>query len=137
MNTGGLSPLLLNWFFQTKNIFYGTIYKHPGMKISDFDNEHLAPLFAKTLQEKQTCLLMGDFNINLWNADKYSNVSKFCNIFSLNFFVPYILQPKRLEKNSKTLIDFTSLNSIEFNTFSDNFTLLISDHLPHFFPANI
>ena len=49
---------------------------------------------------------------------------------SSHFFAPYILQPTRLKKNSKTLIDNIFLNSIEFDTFSGNLTSLISDYLP-------
>ena len=44
----------------------------------------------------------------------------------------YILQPKRLVKNSKTLIDNIFLNSVEFNTFYGNLTSQISDHIPQF-----
>ena len=42
-------------------------------------------------------------------------------IFCLtNFFAPYILQPKKLVKNSKTLIDIFS-NSIEYLFWQFNF----------------
>ena len=47
------------------------------MKISDFNNEYLTPLPAKILQEEKTCLLMGDFNINLLNTDTDYSVSDF------------------------------------------------------------
>ena len=47
------------------SVICGTIYKHPGMKISDFNKEYLTPLLAKILQEEKTCLLVGDFNVNL------------------------------------------------------------------------
>ena len=62
---------------------------------------------------------------NLLNTDTYHNVSDFYNIISSNIFAPYILQPTRLAKNSKILIDNTFLNSIQFNFFSGNLTLLI------------
>ena len=55
------------------------------MKICDFNNEYLTPLLAKILQEK-TCLLMGDFNINLINTDTNHNVSDFYDILSSDFF---------------------------------------------------
>ena len=89
------------------------------MKICDFNNEYLIPLLAKILQGEKTCLLMGDFNINLLNTDTDHNVSDFydilsilfyqlfqffCSLFS-NFFAPYILQQTRLTKDSKTLTD--------------------------------
>ena len=55
------------------------------MKICDFNNEYLTPLLGKILQEK-TCLLMGDFNINLINTDTNHNVSDFYDILSSDFF---------------------------------------------------
>ena len=75
------------------------------MKIGDFNNEYLTPLLAKILETEKTCLLMGDFNINLLKTDANPNFSDFCDILSSNFFAPYILQPTRLAKVSKTLIE--------------------------------
>ena len=73
-------------------------YKHPGMNISDFNNEYLVPLFAKILQEEKTYLLIVDFNINPLNKNTDPNVSDFYDILSSNFFAPYVLQPTRLAK---------------------------------------
>ena len=101
------------------------------MKKCEFNNEYLKSLLAKILQEEKTYLLMDDFNINFINTDTDYNVSDFYDILSSKFFAPYILQPTRLTKNSKTLID-VFLNSIEFNTFSGNLTSQILDHLPQF-----
>ena len=53
------------------------------MKIGDFNNEYLIPLLPE-IQEEKTCLLMGDFNINLLNTDTNSNVSDFYDIFLRN-----------------------------------------------------
>ena len=47
------------------------------MKISDFNNEYLTPLLAKILQEEKTCLLIGNFSINLLNTGTDYNVSDF------------------------------------------------------------
>ena len=102
------------------------------MKISDFNNEYLTALLAKIPQEENTCLLMCDFNINLLNTDTGPNISDFYDILSSNFFAPYVLQPTMLVKNAKTLIDNIFLNSIEFNSFSDNLISQISDYFPQF-----
>ena len=82
------------------------------MNIKDLmNNEYLTPLLATILQEEKTCLLMGNFNINLLNTDTEANVSKFCYILSSNFFAPYILQPTRLAKALKpSLITFFKFN---------------------------
>ena len=129
---GKLEPTAIELIFPNKkNIICDAIYKHPVMKICEFNNEYLTPLRAKILQEEKTYVLMDDFNINLINTDTDYNVSDFYDILSSKFFAPYILQPTRLTKNSKTLID-VFLNSIEFNTFSGNLTSQILDHLPQF-----
>ena len=70
------------------------------MKISNCNNEYLTLLLSKILQEEKKCLLMGNFSSNLLNTDKDPNVSDFYDIFG-----PNILQPTRLVKKLKTLID--------------------------------
>ena len=82
----------------------------------------MTPLLTNIQKEEKTCMLMGDFNIYLLNAEINTDISE--------IFAPCILQPTRLTKNSKTLIVNIFLNSIEFETFSGNLTSLISDHLP-------
>ena len=75
-------------------------------------------------------MLMGDFNIKLFSTEINTSISEFYNKMSSHFFASYILQPIRLTKNLKVLLDNIFLNSIEFETFSENLTSLISDHLP-------
>ena len=58
---------------------------------------------------------MGDLN-----TDTDHNVSDFYDILSSNFYAPYILQPSRLTKNSKTIINNDFLNPNQFSTFSGN-----------------
>ena len=87
------------------------------MNICDFSIEYLTPLLAKTLQEEKAWLVMPDLNISLLNTYIDHNVSDFYVVLSSNFLDTYILQPIRLAKNSKTLIDNIfkiQLNSIPF-----------------------
>ena len=60
---------------------------------------------------------MGDFNINLLNTETNTYISEFHDNMPFYFFDPYILQPTRLTKNSKTLIDNISQNFTEFDFF--------------------
>ena len=46
---------------------------------------------------------MGDFNTNLLNTETNTYISEFHDNMPFYFFDPYILQPTRLTKNSKTL----------------------------------
>ena len=75
------------------------------MKINHFTENHLTALLNKIIKNDHTCLLMGDFNINLINTDTNQQVSDFFDNMSSHHFAPYILQPTRIAKNSKTLID--------------------------------
>ena len=54
---GRLESTIMELIFPNeKNIICGNIYKHPVMKISDFNNEYLTPPLAKILQEENKCL---------------------------------------------------------------------------------
>ena len=73
---------------------------------------------------------MGDFNIDLLKVETVKNVSNFFNYLFSIFFAPYIIQPSR--PISKTLIDNIFLNTIDYNSFSGNLTIQLSDHLFQF-----
>ena len=77
---------------------------------------------------------MSDFDTIILNTRIEPNVSNFYDILSSNSFAPYLLQPTRLARNSKILVDNIFLNSIEFNTFSGsgNLASQISNHLSQF-----
>ena len=88
-------------FPNKRNMICDFIYKHPNMKISRFNNQYLMPLLTNIQKEEKTCMLTGDFNINLLNTKTNTNVSEFYNNMRSHFFALYILQPPRLTKNSK------------------------------------
>ena len=115
-----------------RNLVLGCVYKHPRMKINEFNENFLDPVLEKIDKERKTCLLMGDFNINLLNIESDKLVSNFYDLMTSRCFAPFILQPTRITEKSKTLIDNIFMNSLEYDTFSGNLTTLISDHLPQF-----
>ena len=116
---GRLESTFIELVFPNKrNMICSCIYKHPSMKISYFNGEYLTPLLTNIQKEEKTCMLMGDFNVNLLNAETSTNISEFYDNMSSHFFAPYILQATGLTKNSKTLLDNISLNFNEFKTFS-------------------
>ena len=112
-------------FLNKLNMICDCIYNHPIRKISCFNNEYLTPLLTNIQKEEKTCMLIGDFSINLLNIETNTNISEFYDNVSFHFFAPYILQPTRLTKDSKTPIDNILLNAIEFETFPGNLTSLI------------
>ena len=56
-------------------------------------------------RENKTCIIMGDFNIDLLKFESHSATDGFLNTLGSNFFQPYILQPTRITDHSATLID--------------------------------
>ena len=131
-SAGNFESIFVEIEFQKKNLVVGCIYRHPNSKISivDFTTNHLEPILHKISKENKQCVLMGDFNINLLKFDVLSSSKHFYNCFSSHFFSPFIPQPSRLVSN--TLIDNIMFNSLEYNTYSGNLLVQISDHLAQF-----
>ena len=75
---------------------------------------------------------MGDFNGNLLDIGNKFEISEFNDAFSSHFVASCILQPTRIVRNSKTLMDNIFLDSIELSSYSGNVTSKISDHLLQF-----
>ena len=67
----------------------GCIYKHHTISQKDF-RELLSPLMYKVLKEKKICYLAGDFNMNLLNLDKDSEIEKYFDLLTDNKFMPLI-----------------------------------------------
>lgn len=116
---------------KNSNIIVGSIYKHPSMDISEFENTHIKPLLEKTSREGKTLILLGDFNINLLKADTEEKISNFLDTLGNNLILPQIILPTRLTTNSKTLIDNIYLSPTKFDKISGNLTVGISDHLTY------
>ena len=84
---GRLESTFIELIFPNKrNMICGCIYKHPSMKVSRFNGEYLTPLLTNIQKEEKTCMLMGDFNINLSNAETNTNISEFYDNMSSHFF---------------------------------------------------
>ena len=102
------------------------------MQTKVFSDEYLISLLSRINKEEKTFLLMGDFNINLLNSDTKPEASEFFDNLPSHFFAPYILQPKRLNKTSKILVDNIVISTLEFGFYSGNFKSQISNHFLQF-----
>ena len=119
-------------FKTRRKIIIGEIYRPPGESVIDF-NQYLQTLLTKLGSENAMCYLLGDFNINLLNANKHNATSEYINCMSSYCFAPLINRPTRVTEHSASLIDNIYTNSIEdlntdsatcgilFNDISDNF----------------
>jgi hypothetical protein len=123
--------------FKTKaNIIVGEIYKPPNTSVMDFA-ENIETLLSVLCSKKYLCYLMGDFNINLLNADSHNPTNSFLNcMLSYNYF-PLINRPTRITGQSATLIDNIFCNALELicveRSLSGILYQQMSDHLPVFY----
>ena len=88
-------------FDEKKNIIVGLIYRHPHMQINDFYDNFLVEYLNKIALLDNTCILMGDFNIDLLKSHANNATSKFLEVMTSCFFVPYIQQPTRVVGSSQ------------------------------------
>ena len=119
-----------------KNILCSCVYRHPSSSIAEFNESVIDKLLSRLCLENKTCILSGDFNINLLNSSTNNAISNFFQKMCSYFFVPHILQPTRITVNSATLIDNIFTNSPELDTFSGNLEYQISDHLVQYLIIN-
>jgi len=91
-------------FNAKKDILIGVMYRPPNTIINEF-LVHLSEILSKIRCENKTTYIMGDFNINLLNADVHAPTSGFMETMFANSFFPLITKPTRVYKSSATLID--------------------------------
>ena len=98
--------------------------------MNDFNNDYLLPIIDRLNFENKQIMLVGDFNVDLLKIDSLNDSRDFYNTLTSNLFTPFILQPTRLA--SKSLIDNIFFNSLEYQSYSGNLLIEISDHLIQF-----
>ena len=117
------------------DLICGVIYRHPHNNLEAF-MAYLDIVMDKISREKKYCVMMGDFNLNLLNADSHPGTNEFLNTLGSYFFNPHILQPTRITHHTATLIDNVFFNSISHHTISGNILYDLTDHLPNFLIIN-
>ena len=115
-------------FDKKKKNAVGHIYR----PINDFCDNFLIECLNKIALLDNDCILMGNSNIDLLKSNANNGTSKFLEVVTSYFFVPYIQQPTRLVGSSATLIDNIFMNSVEFVTVSGNLLCQLADHLLQF-----
>ena len=117
-------------FFKTpKNVLIGVIYRPPNSDVNSFI-EQLADILHKLARENKLVYLMGDFNINLFNFDKYLLTNDFLNLMYTHSYIPLITKATRVYKSSATLIDNIFTNNVGSDNMNGVLMTDISDHFP-------
>ena len=86
----------------------------------------------KITNSNKTCILAGDFNIDLTQYGNNNHANSFYDDVSSFSFRPLILQPTRVTGRSLTLIDNIFINDIACSSTGGNLTSSISDHFSQF-----
>ena len=115
-----------------KNVLIGLVYGPPDREIQIF-NDYLSEVFSIVKNENKIFYLMGDFNIDLMNAEKHVYTSEFTETMFSNFCYPIINKPTRVTAKTATLIDNIFTNTLSSNQwFCGILYTDISDHFPIF-----
>ena len=103
-------------------------------KVSELFIQHINDIMDKLKTRKQPCHWMGDYNINLFSAERHIQTSNFVDLMYSNSFFPLINKPTRVTARSATLIDniFANKPNLECS-FQCILVTDISDHLPIIF----
>ena len=92
----------------------------------------LRPTLEKFSNSNKTCVLAGDFNVDLLKYGHNSHSDDFFDEISGFSFRPLVLQPSRINNRSFTLIDNIFINDSSCSSSGGNITSSISDHLSQF-----
>ena len=118
---------------KSQDVIVGVLYRPPDTDINAF-NDYLQTILIKTKAEKKFLYLLGDYNINLMNADTHNATQDFTELMYSHSMLPSITKPTRVTKNGATLIDNIFSNSLiqSQNILTGILYTDISDHYPVF-----
>ena len=95
-------------------------------------NDSMATILNNIKAEGKFCYIMGDFNLNLLNANSHNPTNDFIDLMYSYNFIPLINKPTRVGLNSATLIDNVFTNNLSNNILQGILYSDISDHFPIF-----
>ena len=67
------------------NLLCGIIYRHPNGDLIERFIEYLSSVADRINQENKTCIIMGDFNIDLLKLESHLATDSFLNTLVLTF----------------------------------------------------
>ena len=123
--------LFLDTCYVKKSMLIGVIYRKPNGNIGSFLSKLEIVLNAIATSGK-TCIIMGDFNINLLiNSNR--NTKTYTDLFTIYGYYPFINKPTRVSTHSATVIDHIWCNNTDMVTGGGILLCDISDHFATFF----
>ena len=114
------------------DIIVGLMYRPPNTDAPLF-TDALRNIHSKLTNERKTCILMGDFNIDLLKFQTHDKTNEFLDSLFASSYLPLITKPTRITDYSATLIDNIFCNNpAHHNVISGLLNTDISDHQPIF-----
>lgn len=111
------------------HLVVGCCYRSPSFPSSLFI-DYIESTLETLNRNKKTCILGGDFNLDILKHETYEPSSIFTQSLSSLGYFPCISIPTRVTTCSKTLIDNFFTNDVSLIRSSSVLTSDISDHLP-------
>ena len=129
-NKCNMESLWLKLSLNNEKIIVGCIYRHPNGRTDHFNEAYSK--YLQNLNKNATCVIGGDFNIDLLQSER-NNISEFLASNLENNFFPCITLPTRITERSATLIDHIylrlPLQKMQTKVDSGNLYCSITDHL--------
>ena len=94
--------------------------------------KNMKSILSKNETPKKDVILIGDFNMNLFDFDKNKGVQSFSNLMFRFGMIPTINKPKRVTRHTATAIDH-----VFTNTLMDNIeikTAIVKTDILDYFP---
>ena len=130
-STNAFQALWVEFLFEKKsNIICGIIYRQHNSPESF--QAYFDEALERFSQSDKTVYIMGDFNINLLNAETCNFTKEFLLALQSYSFIPTIDKPTRVYSSSATLIDNIFVNKNCGRITSGNIISDISDHYSQF-----
>ena len=107
------------------------MYKHLRYNLTD-SIAYMDKCLHILVKENKEVYISGDFNTNLLRLENNTSHQEFYNLMISFGFLPQILDPTRVTESSVTIIDNIYTNCHEYNHYSGNILISISDHFSQF-----
>ena len=88
-----------------KDLIVAAIYRQPNNDNFDVFNNELGRLLSSIDKKKNEVVVVGDMNLDLLKYDTHAATASYLDIMNHHRFLPRIVRPTRIKRQSATLID--------------------------------
>ena len=124
-----LESLFVEIKSNTEDLIVGVVYRRPKSNIELFIAQ-LENILEVVSRERKTCIITGDFNLDLFKADSCSYVQDLIATLQARNFKNIITKATRVTAKSATLLDHLWSNNASLACSSSVIYSRISDHFP-------